>query len=65
MHFRVRPGTLIPSLAEDYQLCQKVWEDNNMTTMKEFLTWYNNKDAPVGSHRQDVPVQPEPERGHL
>jgi hypothetical protein len=21
--------------AEDYQLCQKVWEDNNMTTMKE------------------------------
>ena len=31
--------------AEDYQLCQKVWEDNNMTTMKEFLTWYNNKDV--------------------
>jgi hypothetical protein len=21
--------------------------------------------APVGSHRQDVPVVPEPERGHL
>jgi len=31
--------------AEEYQLCQKVWEDNNMTTMKEFLTWYNNKDV--------------------
>jgi len=31
--------------AEDYQLCQKVWEDNNMTSMKEFLTWYNNKDV--------------------
>ena len=31
--------------AEDYQLCQKVWKDNNMTTMKEFLTWYNNKDV--------------------
>ena len=30
--------------AEDYQLCQKVWE-YNMTTMKEFLTWYNNKDV--------------------
>ena len=25
--------------AEDYQRCQKVWEANNMTTMKEFLTW--------------------------
>jgi hypothetical protein len=31
--------------AEDYQLCQKVWEDNNMTTMKEFLTWYYTKDV--------------------
>ena len=31
--------------AEEYQLCQRVWEDNNMTNMKEFLTWYNNKDV--------------------
>ena len=31
--------------AGEYQLCQKVWENNNMTTMKEFLTWYNNKDV--------------------
>jgi hypothetical protein len=31
--------------AEDYQLCQGVWEDNDMKTMKEFLTWYNNKDV--------------------
>ena len=31
--------------AEDYQLCQRVWEDNDMKTMKEFLTWYNNKDV--------------------
>ena len=30
---------------EEYQLCQKVWVDNNMTPMKEFLTWYNNKDV--------------------
>ena len=22
---------------------ESVWEDNNITTMKEFLTWYNNK----------------------
>jgi hypothetical protein len=27
--------------AEDYQLCQTVWEDNDMKTMKEFLIWYN------------------------
>jgi hypothetical protein len=31
--------------AEVNQLCQKVWEDNNMTTMKEFHTCYNNKDV--------------------
>jgi ferritin len=31
--------------AEDYQLCQTVWEDNDMRTMKEFLTWYYNKDV--------------------
>ena len=30
---------------DEYQLCQRVWEDNNITTMKEFLTWYNNKDV--------------------
>jgi hypothetical protein len=24
---------------------QILWENNNMTTMKEFLTWYNNKDV--------------------
>ena len=31
--------------AEQYQLCQKVWEDNIMTTMKEFHTCYNIKDV--------------------
>jgi hypothetical protein len=31
--------------AEDYQLCQRVWQDNDMKTMKEFLTWNNNKDV--------------------
>jgi hypothetical protein len=25
--------------AEDYQMCQTVWEDNDMKTMKEFLIW--------------------------
>jgi hypothetical protein len=30
--------------AEEYQLCQQVWKDNNMTTMNEFLTWYNNEE---------------------
>ena len=31
--------------ADDYQLCQRVWENNDMKTMKEFLTWYNYKDV--------------------
>lgn len=31
--------------AEDYQLCQRIWEENDMKTMKEFLVWYNNKDV--------------------
>ena len=31
--------------ANDYQLCQRVWEDNDMKTMKEYLVWYNNKDV--------------------
>jgi hypothetical protein len=38
--------------AEDYQPCQRVWEDNDMKTMKEFLTWYNNKDVePLSTNR--------------
>jgi G:T-mismatch repair DNA endonuclease (very short patch repair protein) len=31
--------------AEDYQLCLNVWQENDMKTTKEFLTWYNNKDV--------------------
>ena len=30
---------------EDYAYCQKVWKDKNMTTMKDFLIWYNNLDV--------------------
>ena len=26
-------------------MCQRVWEDNDEKTMKEFLVWYNNKDV--------------------
>ncbi|XP_078681083.1 uncharacterized protein LOC144916013 [Branchiostoma floridae x Branchiostoma belcheri] len=31
--------------AEDYQYCLQVWKDHNMTTMRDFLVWYNNKDV--------------------
>ncbi|XP_078701249.1 uncharacterized protein LOC144927591 [Branchiostoma floridae x Branchiostoma belcheri] len=31
--------------AEDYQYCLQVWEDQSMTTMRDFLVWYNNKDV--------------------
>ena len=30
---------------EDYALCQKVWKDNGMRSMRDFLIWYNNKDV--------------------
>ena len=29
----------------DYALCQVVWRDNQMKTMREFLMWYNNRDV--------------------
>jgi hypothetical protein len=30
---------------EDHQLCLNAWKENDMKTMKEVLTWYNNKDV--------------------
>ena len=30
---------------EDYARCQAVWHDNRMTTLREFLVWYNNRDV--------------------
>ena len=30
---------------EDYALCQAVWHDNRMTTLRQFLVWYNNRDV--------------------
>ena len=30
---------------EDYARCQAVWHDNRMTTMRDFLVWYNNRDV--------------------
>ena len=29
----------------DYALCQVVWHDNQMKTMRDFLVWYNNRDV--------------------
>ena len=31
--------------AEEYQNCQEVWEKEEMRTMRDFLTWYNNLDV--------------------
>ncbi len=31
--------------AEDYQLCQRVWETMGMETMSDFLAWYNDLDV--------------------
>ena len=29
---------------EDYASCRGVWRDNGMTTLRDFLVWYNNRD---------------------
>ena len=29
---------------EKYALCERVWEENNMKTLIDFLTYYNNLD---------------------
>ena len=31
--------------SEEYQYCQKMWTENNMTTFRDFLVWYNNLDV--------------------
>ena len=30
---------------EDYVSCQEAWHDNGMTTLRDFLVWYNNRDV--------------------
>ena len=30
---------------DDYALCQAVWRDNGMETLREYLIWYNNRDV--------------------
>ena len=30
---------------EDYASCQEAWHDNSMTTLRDFLVWYNNRDV--------------------
>ena len=30
---------------EDYARCQAVWRDNRMTTTRDYLIWYNNRDV--------------------
>ena len=30
---------------EDYASCKEAWRDNGMTTLRDFLVWYNNRDV--------------------
>ena len=30
---------------EDYVSCQDAWRDNGITTLRDFLVWYNNRDV--------------------
>ena len=36
----------VPKIAEEnYRELQNIWEKENMSTFRDFLKWYNNKDA--------------------
>ena len=41
--FSTLKGTNITE--EDYRYCQQVWRDERMTTLRDFLVWYNNLDV--------------------
>ena len=30
---------------EEYTYCQQIWKDEEMTTMQDYLIWYNNRDV--------------------
>ena len=30
---------------EEYTYCQQIWKDEEVTTMKDYLIWYNNRDV--------------------
>ena len=30
---------------DDYASCQEAWRKNIMTTLRDFLVWYNNRDV--------------------
>jgi len=40
--------------SEDYEFCQQIWRDKNMSTFQDFLVWYNNLD--VGPFVQAVEI---------
>ena len=48
---------------KDYAECVKVWKDNNMKTLREFLVFYNNKD--VGPFIQALDTQTKFYKEHL
>ena len=31
--------------SDEYEYCKQVWDKNNMSTMANFLAWYNNNDT--------------------
>lgn len=30
---------------KQYEYCQKIWREKDMTTLRDFLEWYNNLDV--------------------
>ena len=40
-HFKLKDSDISQ---EEYQYCEKVWQDQGMKTFRDFLQWYNNLD---------------------
>ena len=42
---------------EDYASCQEAWRDNSMTTLRDFLVWYNRKRTTFDPNRRSCTVR--------
>ena len=41
----MKSSTAPPTRTENYGYLKKIWSSENMSTFKDYLEWYNNKDV--------------------
>ena len=41
----MRLKEVLPSLVDNYNYLKVVWEEEQMSTLRDFVKWYNNKDV--------------------